>query len=200
MSVENQDLIEYNKWIEEQSSFKSKFLNNLQLHHLIIAVGLLIGLNYLYQSNPDNGKYLLLFGAGVIIYFILKNRKPIEKKVIPEPVMKHIAREWLKRKIGYDKDFPDGTILEITGNCRLIYNISDLKNFSSPFRWNVGFVAVLPNGLRKEYVAFFHPYDGYNVGFIHAPTGYDGTEFPDIKYIEKQFTLIDSNDFTEPKV
>jgi hypothetical protein len=199
MSVENQDLIEYKKWEDERSSVKTKIFNNLQISHLLLAVVLLIVLNSMWKSNPDNRNWIIFLAGAIILYFILKNKKVVNKEPVPEPVIKHIAREWLKRKIGHNKDFCDGTQLEITGNCRLRYNISEVAGTSVPFRWDVGFVAIAPNGGRREFVAFFHPLDGYNLGYIDAPTGYTGQEYPDIKYIEKQFTLIDSQDLNQQK-
>ena len=162
----------------------SKTLKNLTFVQIIGIVVLIILGNYLWNRPDVNKTILMAVAIGGLLLFLWNKVRYQEKEIVEERVIKQECLYLMKNKVGYSKEFQAGTAIYLTPYCRSRWSISESTGVAKPFRWEVGFEAIYPNGLKKDYFALFTPYEGVCIGIVKAPTGYDATDSPDIKVVE----------------
>lgn len=180
--MNNRDLDDYNKWMEDQNSFFGQFKKNLNAVQLIALVGALYLAWYMFKNDTANSKWYLI-GLGVIILVIIfKGKAKEELEPIPEHVIKVLAKIQLERKIGHDTELPPGSqvIMMLEG---AIQFQGEWGQAFTPWKWGVGFSVKLPDGLKKDYLCVLHPYKGYITAIRPMKYGYDEKSWMDMKVL-----------------
>ncbi len=196
---------DYEDWLEWRNkrnnphtfSIKNVY-KSFTTFQIILIIVLLFFINNLMNKPGANKDLIMLVGGGVIIFLIWRNATIEKKEIVEERMIKQECLYLMKNKIGLDKEFPAGAEVILSPYCKMRWNISDSTGDTQPFRWEVGFVIKSTNNLRKEYFALFNPYNGICTGIVSSPAGYDATNSPDIKLVEKQMVIIDKEKINPP--
>jgi hypothetical protein len=110
----------------------------------------------------------------VIAFFTLKTTAG---NPITESQAKQIAYATLSKRIGTSHEIPIGSTIKNSIICKRRELDGKL------WKWEVGMQIQLPDYRIKQFRVDIEPYSGDIIGIIPFPTGYTGTESPDIKHI-----------------
>lgn len=175
------DIEDYKDWDRSRNSFWTNLQKSITPIAIIGFLALVLVGAYLVSQQKVNPNYVYFTIAGVIILIIMKADRSKDKQPIPENIIKVIGYAQMKRKIG-GPEYPTGTLINPTPYCQMVYE-GEWGTPFRPFKWEVGFKVIYPNGLKQTHLVKFHPYDGYITGIKKADAGYTGDESKDIKVI-----------------
>lgn len=165
---------------KKESKFKN-FISNISVGQVIIfgiVVFLIISFSKNKQANPAYN--YVLYGILITIILILYFKPSKEKVLLPEHIVKQIAREIVKRKVMEGHEFSFDSRVEISAACHLKYENDMVTGTSGPVAWEVGFIEHVHNSnYKKEGVIRIHPYEGICTGISFYPLGYTGRESRD---------------------
>lgn len=167
-------------WKKENSrSVSSIFSQITTAKVVIIAVGLLI-LLAMSKGNSDPRYTYVIYGALIVIILVLYFKPMKEKKLLPEYIIKRIAKEELEKKRREGVEIAHDSRISPTLQCHLRYENDFITGSSGPVGWDVGFVELVHGTkYKKEGVISLHPYEGIVTGFKLMPLGYSGRESHD---------------------
>jgi len=176
------DYEEYLIWERSRNSPFSKLKKYIKWYHYLMIILFLAFIYYLLEYQKVDAKILVSFEGIIIAIIIARILSAPTQKVIPENVIKIIAKRALERKIGNGGEFPQGTQIEPLAYCRLRY-MGEWGSDYVPWKWEVGFKVIYPNGLKKDIVVIMHVYEGYITGIKEVPEGYTGQQSKDLKVL-----------------
>jgi hypothetical protein len=183
------DVNEFFDWERKKSSWSSNLLKSITPGQVIaLALILLLGI-YLISSNKANNNYIY-FGIGIaIILILLRGKKVEQKEPIPENVIKIIGNKLMQRKIG--TELPWGTRVHSTSYCAMRF-MGEWGTPFMPWKWEVGFLVIYPNGKKEHWNVRFHPYEGYITKITKERAGYTGDESNDLKVLNPPQMVVKS--------
>ena len=177
----SQDTDSYSDWEKRRNSFWVNLQKSITPVAIVGFLALILVGAYLVTKKDINPNYVYLTIVGVVVLLIFKADRSKDKQPIPEHVIKIIGYAQMRRKIG-GIEYPTGTLINPTPYCQMVYE-GEWGTPFRPFKWEVGFKVIFPNGLKQTHLAKFHPFDGYITGIRKAPAGYTGDESKDLKII-----------------
>lgn len=190
----SRDLQEAFDWQERRNSWITNFFKNAQPIHIIgLALISLVGI-YLISTKSVNN-YVVYAALGVIVLLIIFRSKKAEDKIpIPENIIKIVGEQLMKRKVG--RELPWGTTIHSVLYCGMRYE-GEWGSPYKPWKWEVGFVCLYPDYLKKVILVRFHPYEGYITKITEMPAGYTGQESNDLKLMP--INLLIKDDMKKPE-
>ncbi len=173
----------YRTWKKRKDSWWTKVSKQVKPIH-VIGIALLIFLgNYWTSSGKIQPQFFLgmIIAFGVLIFFLIF-RESSESRLIPEHIIKEIAKEALeeKRRIGEEIPFDCKVKITLVGECK--YEQDLISRTSGIVSRDVGF-EIIRKGYRKKGVLRIHPYDGEIMGIRWMPLGYTGAETKDVRLV-----------------
>lgn len=178
--VSNRDLNEYDEFISKKENPLRLFWRKTSPEVLIGVVGLFI-VGYYYVSKINVNPYVVLVGIiAVIIFMINQMNKAKEKEPLPLQTIRILAVSVMERSIGFV--YPRGTLVNPGEHARMLWE-GEFGNYFHEWKWEVGIILTLPNGLKKEKRLMMNPYTGFCNGVVPAYSGYTGLEEKDVKIV-----------------
>jgi len=174
------DVEEYLEWERSQTSTWNWIKKNLQPVHMFAIVIIMFFAWYLLENDKVNPNMVLGGVVLVIILIIYKGKKAEERKPIPINVMQALCLRHLKREIG--RSYPRGTLFFPLGRFRMRFQGNWGEKYS-PWKWEIGFRLIYPDGLRKDILYIADTWDGIITGAVEKPMGYTGQESTDLKVL-----------------
>lgn len=188
----SRDLEDFLRWEESRNSyFKNLMRKATPIHFITLALLALIAI-YIFSTKTTGSNAFILVGVGAALLLIFTRGKEVAKEPIPEHIIKIIGIMAMKRKVGRDSELPWGTIVNSVLYCKLRFQ-GEWGSAFMPWKWEVGFKIIKPNGSRAVVLGIFHPYDGYLTGIIKCGGGYTGEESSDLKVIYPKITITEEN-------
>jgi len=173
---------DYRIWKKRKDSWWTKISKQVKPIHVIgIAFLIFLG-NYWTSTGKIQPQFFfgIIIAFGVLFFFLIK--RETELKLIPEHIIKEIAKEVLeeKRRKGDEISFDCKVKPTLVGECK--YEQDLISGTSGIVSRDVGF-EIIKKGYKKKGVLRIHPYNGTVMGIRWMPLGYTGAETKDIKLV-----------------
>lgn len=170
---------EYIEWKKQKDSRWSKVSKQIRPIHVILILVLISVGNFFVSSGKISSSSLLtiVIGIGVFLLFLFF-RKPEERTLIPEHIIKQIAQEALEKKRLLGIEIPFDSKINVTLVGEGIWEQDMVAGTSKMIKREVGFES-RRKGFVKKGVIGVHPYDGTVLGIRWEKFGYTGKESKD---------------------
>jgi len=181
---------EYEKfedWNKSKNSLSTKLISNLQPNQVILIIAMFFVCLILYQRNAEKFNWLLFVaGGGLVLYIFSLMKKESDTRLIPRRIAQQWAFNDLKKDVGKNKCFKEGTtIVPIVNFSDQSYD--DGESGMKVFKYHFGFRIKQPGKSEKDYVYRMNPKTGESKGVEELMMPFTSKDIKDIKIVEPAF-------------